>query len=49
MLLSLKNLRYNISIQLQYLHSHKLGNLSEEQEERFHQDIKIKVSKRAGR
>lgn len=46
MLLNFKNLGTNMSIKVHFLHSHldkfpdNLGNFSEEQGERFHQDIK---------
>ena len=47
LLLSLRGLRCRMSIKLHYLHSHSdkfpdnLGDVSEEQGERFHQDIKV--------
>jgi len=46
MLIAFKNLRCNMSIKIHYLFSHKdrfpenLGSMSDEQGERFHQDIK---------
>ena len=47
LLLSLRGLRCRMSIELHYLHSHldkfpdNLGNVSEAQGKRFHQDIKV--------
>jgi hypothetical protein len=47
MLKNLKDLDCNVSIKVHYLHSHldkfpeNLGNVSEEQSERFRQDLKI--------
>ena len=47
MLTNFKNLGCNMSIKVHYLHSHldrfpeNIGHLSEEQDERFHQDIQI--------
>ena len=47
LLLSLQDLGCQMSIKLHYLHSHlgkfpaNLGNVSEEQGERFHQDVKV--------
>ena len=47
LLLSLRGLRCRMSIKLHYLHSHlvkfpdNLGDVSEEQGEKFHQDIKV--------
>ena len=55
MLNNFKNLGANMSIKLHYLHSHldrfseNLGDLSEEQGERFHQDIKIMEERYQGR
>ena len=55
MLLNFKNLGCNMSIKVHYLHSHldhfehNLGDLSEEQGERFHQDIKTMEKRYQGR
>ena len=55
LLLSLRGLRCRMSIELHYLHSHldkfpdNLGDVSEEQGERFHQDIKVMEDRYQGR
>ena len=55
LLLSLRGLRCRMSIKLHYLHSHldtfpdNLGEVSEEQGERFHQDIKVMEDRYQGR
>ncbi|KAK5647850.1 hypothetical protein RI129_002742 [Pyrocoelia pectoralis] len=55
MLLNFKNLGTNMSIKVHFLHSHldkfpdNLGNFSEEQGERFHQDIKEMEERYQGR
>jgi len=52
---SFKDLGCNMSIKVHYLHSHldrfpkNLGNFSEEQGERFHQDLKIMEDRYQGR
>ena len=55
LLLSLRGLGCRISIKLHYLHSHldkfpdNLGDVSEEQGERYHQDIKVMEDRYQGR
>ena len=55
MLSSFKNLGCHMSIKVHYLHSHlnhfpeNLGDLSEEQGERFHQDIRVMEERYQGR
>ena len=55
MLIKFKDLGCNMSIKVHYLHSHldyfpeNLGDLSEEQGERFHQDIKVMEERYQGR
>ena len=55
MLSSFKDLGCNMSIKVHYLHSHldhfpkNLGDLSEEQGERFHQDIRVMEERYQGR
>ena len=55
LLLSLQGLGCRMSIKLYYLHSHldkfpdNLGDVSEEQGERFHQDIKVMEDRYQGR
>lgn len=55
MLISFKNLGCNMSIKVHYLHSHldrfpvNLGDFSEEQGERFHQDLKTMEDRYQGR
>ena len=55
LLLSLQDLGCQMSIKVQYLHSHlsefpaNLGDVSEEQGERFHQDVKVMEERYQGR
>ena len=55
MLIAFKNLGCNMSIKMHYLFSHmdrfpeNLGSMSDEQGERFHQDIKEMESRYQGR
>ncbi|GFS88858.1 uncharacterized protein TNCV_3569561 [Trichonephila clavipes] len=55
MLSNLKELRFNMSIKVQFLHSHldrfpqNLGDFSEEQGERFHQDLRTMEKRYQGR
>ena len=55
LLLSLQDLGYRMSIKVPYLHSHlseisaRLGDVNEEQGERFHQDVKVKEERYQGR
>jgi hypothetical protein len=55
MLSKYKDLGANMSIKVHYLHSHldrfpdNLGDFSEEQGERFHQDIKVMEERYQGR
>ena len=55
LLLSLQNLGCRMSIKVHYLHSHlsefpaNLGHVSEEQGERFHQDVKVMEERYQGR
>lgn len=55
MLENFKNLKCNMSIKVHYLHSHldqfpeNLGSYSEEQGERFHQDLKTMEERYQGR
>lgn len=55
MLNSFRDLGCNMSVKVHYLHSHldsfpeNLGDLDEEQGERFHQDIKIMEERYQGR
>ena len=54
LLLSLRGLGCRMSIKLHYLHSHldkfpDLGDASEEQDERFHQNIKFMEDRYQGR
>ena len=55
MLKSFRNLGTNMSIKVHFLHSHlirfayNLGHFSEEQGERFHQDLKVMEERYQGR
>ncbi len=55
LLLSMHALKCNMSLKVHYLHSHlsefpeNLGDVSEEQGERFHQDIKVMEERYQGR
>ena len=55
LLLSLQELGCRMNIKVHYLHSHlsefpaNLGNVSEKQEERFHQDVKVMEERYQGR
>ena len=55
LLTAFRNLGYNMSIKMHYLFSHmgrfpeNLGSISDEQGERFHQDMKEMVTRYQGR